>query len=133
MGPLKENPTGYGGFHTLWAFLSHSKLVNDEDDEDEDEDEDDEADEDDAAADDNPTAREPEGPRTAGEGEGGQSRKRKSVQGRDRRESSSSRTGDEPERYSGHSTLKRIEFDEPLRAVSMVLSELVSVTQRYNT
>ena len=24
MGPLKENPTGYGGFHTLWAFLSHS-------------------------------------------------------------------------------------------------------------
>ena len=26
MGPLKENPTGYGGFHTLWAFLSHSNI-----------------------------------------------------------------------------------------------------------
>ena len=24
MGPLKENPTGYGVFHTLWAVLSHS-------------------------------------------------------------------------------------------------------------
>ena len=24
MGPLKENPTGYGG--TLWAFLSHSMI-----------------------------------------------------------------------------------------------------------
>ena len=30
MGPLKENPTGYGGFHTLWAFLSHSKLDSEE-------------------------------------------------------------------------------------------------------
>ena len=26
MGPLKENPTGYGGIHTLWAFLSHSTI-----------------------------------------------------------------------------------------------------------
>ena len=34
MGPLKENPTGYGGFHTLWAFLSHSSDHDDDGDDD---------------------------------------------------------------------------------------------------